>query len=151
MAGGGALIATEFGKTVGNDLMAEGAADIFTVYQAYSTRQFKWSDFMIQKSVSLVISAACMGLQGIKEAGKGINNIVRGVEQEVVEQAGTRAITNARAIGVTLKKTGNTLQKLALQQIGVATTGKTIMKVGLNELVNFSSHFVLEQFKTQIS
>ena len=62
MAAGGVLIATGFGATVGMGLITEGAADIFTAYRAYSTRQFNWSDYMKQKAVSLVISAVCMGL-----------------------------------------------------------------------------------------
>ena len=69
MAAGGALIATGFGATVGMGLITEGAADIFTPYRAYYTRQFTWSDYMKQKAVSLVISAACMGWQKVKDAG----------------------------------------------------------------------------------
>ncbi len=79
MIAGGILIATGFGATVGMGLITEGAADIFTAYRAYSTRQFSWSDYSKQKAVSLVISVACMGLQGIKDAGKGAKNILFGV------------------------------------------------------------------------
>lgn len=72
IATGGVLIATGLGATVGMGLITEGAADIFTAYRAYSTRQFTWSDYMKQKAVSMVISAACMGWSKIKDAGKGI-------------------------------------------------------------------------------
>jgi len=79
MATGGVLIATGFGFTVGMGLITEGAADIYTAARAYSTRQFSWSDYAQQKAISLVISVACMGMQSIKDAGKGIKNIAVGV------------------------------------------------------------------------
>jgi hypothetical protein len=42
MAAGGFLVATRFGATAGMGLITEGAADVFTAYRAYSTRQFNW-------------------------------------------------------------------------------------------------------------
>ena len=42
MAAGGFLVATGFGATAGMGLITEGAADVFTAYRAYSTRQFNW-------------------------------------------------------------------------------------------------------------
>ncbi|CAF4318070.1 unnamed protein product, partial [Rotaria magnacalcarata] len=50
MAVGGILIASGFGATVGLGLITEGAADFFTAYRAYSTRQFSWSDYGKQKA-----------------------------------------------------------------------------------------------------
>ncbi|CAF4465845.1 unnamed protein product [Rotaria sp. Silwood2] len=90
MAVGAVLICTGFGATVGMSLVTEGAADLFTAYRAYSTRQFSWSDYGKQKAVSLVISAASMGFSSIKDAGKGVQTIVSGARQEILEQAGTK-------------------------------------------------------------
>ncbi len=45
MAVGGVLIATQLGAKVGMGLVTEGAADIFTAYRVYSTRQFSWSAY----------------------------------------------------------------------------------------------------------
>jgi hypothetical protein len=150
MAAGGVLIATGFGATVGMGLITEGAADIFTAYRAYSTRQFTWSDYMKQKAVSLVISAACMGWQAVKDAGKGVKNLAVGVGEEVLEQAGTRVVTNGKTIGNTLVQSGKNLKSLAFKQMGVAT-GEAAMREGLNKVADSLSHFALEQFKPQIS
>jgi hypothetical protein len=76
---GGVLIATGFGATVGMGLITEGVSDLFTAYRAYSTRQFSWSEYGAQKAVSLVISAVTMGMQGLKDAAKGIKNVAAGV------------------------------------------------------------------------
>jgi hypothetical protein len=62
MAAGVVLIATGFGASFGMGLITEGAADIFTAYRAYSTRQFTLKDYIKQKAVSIIISVACMGL-----------------------------------------------------------------------------------------
>lgn len=102
MVTGAALIATGFGANVGVGLITEGAADIFTAYRAYSTRQFSWSDYGKQKAVSLVISAVSMGMQSMKDAGKGLKNLAIGAGEEVLEQVGTNVITNGKAIGKTL-------------------------------------------------
>jgi hypothetical protein len=42
MAAGGIMVATGFGANVGMGLITEGAADVFTAYRTYSTRQFNW-------------------------------------------------------------------------------------------------------------
>ncbi|EAS05901.2 helicase carboxy-terminal domain protein (macronuclear) [Tetrahymena thermophila SB210] len=150
MAVGGLLTATGFGATVGMGLLTEGAADIFTAYRAYSTRQFTWSDYMKQKAVSLVISAVSMGYQVAKDAGKGVKNLVVGVGEEVLEQAGTKVVTNCKTIGNTLIKSGKNLKSLAFKQVGVET-GQAAMREGLNKAADSLSHFALEQFKPQIS
>lgn len=79
IAVGGILIATGFGATFGMSLISEGVSDVFVAYRAYKTRKFSWSDYGKQKAVSLIISAVCMGLQGMKNAGRGVNNLVIGV------------------------------------------------------------------------
>ncbi|CAF4991330.1 unnamed protein product [Rotaria sp. Silwood1] len=94
MAVGGLLIASGFGATLGMSLVTEGGADLFIAYRVYSTRQFSWSDFAKQKAVSLIISIASIGLSPLKDAAKGAQNLVVGVGEEVLEQAGTRVITN---------------------------------------------------------
>ncbi len=79
MIAGGVLTASGFGANVGIGLMAEGISDIFTASRALITRQFIWSDYMKQKAVSLIISATCMGIQALKDAGKGVKNLAEGV------------------------------------------------------------------------
>ncbi|CAF1195636.1 unnamed protein product [Rotaria magnacalcarata] len=150
MAVGGLLIASGFGATVGLGLITEGAADLFTAYRAYSTRQFSWSDYGKQKAVSLVISAVSMGFSAIKDAGKGIQTFVTGVGEEVLEQAGTKIITDGKAVSQVLVMTGKNLKGLAIKQIGV-TIGENALREGLTKVADFSSHFVLEQLKPQIS
>ncbi|CAF4381932.1 unnamed protein product, partial [Rotaria magnacalcarata] len=150
MAVGGLLIASGFGATVGLGLITEGAADLFTAYRAYSTRQFSWSDYGKQKAVSLIISAISMGFSAIKDAGKGIQTLVTGVGEEVLEQAGTKIITEGKAVSQVLVTTGKNLKGLAIKQIGV-TIGENALREGLTKVADFSSHFLLEQLKPQIS
>ncbi|CAM4831531.1 unnamed protein product [Rotaria magnacalcarata] len=150
MAVGGIFIASGFGATVGLGLISEGAADLFTAHRAYSTRQFSWSDYGKQKAVSLVISAVSMGFSAIKDAGKGIQTLVTGVGEEVLEQAGTNIITGGKAVSQVLVTTGKKFKSLAIKQIGV-TIGENALREGLTKVADFSSHFVLEQLKPQIS
>jgi preprotein translocase subunit SecA len=150
MAVGGVLVATGFGATVGMGLITEGAADIFTAYRAYSTRQFTWSDYAKQKAVSLAISAVSMGWGKIKDAGKGAQNLIVGVGEEVLEQAGTQVVMNGKAVGKTLVQSGKNLKSLAFKQIGVAT-GEAAGREVLNKVADSISHLALEQFKPKIS
>ncbi|CAF3169263.1 unnamed protein product [Rotaria sp. Silwood2] len=150
MAVGAVLICTGFGATVGMSLVTEGAADLFTAYRAYSTRQFSWSDYGKQKAVSLVISAASMGFSSIKDAGKGVQTIVSGARQEVLEQAGTKLLTSGKSAGTTLIQTGKNLRSLTVKFTCV-TVGEAALREGLNKIADIGSNFMLEQMKTQIS
>ncbi|CAF4986969.1 unnamed protein product [Rotaria sp. Silwood1] len=150
MTVGGILIGTGFGATLGLGLITEGGADLFTAYRAYSKRQFSWLDYGKQKAVSLIISATSMGISAIKDAGKGVQNVIKGVGQEMLEQAGTKVITDGKAVGQILVQSGKNLESLALKQIGV-TTGENILKESLCKVANITSNFTLDQFKPHIS
>ncbi|CAF3951395.1 unnamed protein product, partial [Rotaria sordida] len=150
MTVGGILIGTGFGAPLGLGLITEGGADLFTAYRAYSKRQFSWLDYGKQKAVSLIISLISMGISSINNAGKGIQNVVQGVGQEVLEQAGTKVITDGKTVGQILVQSGNNLKSLALKQIGV-TIGENILKESLCKVANITSNFTLEQFKPHIS
>jgi len=105
---------------------------------------------MKQKVVSLTISAVSMGWGKLKDAGRGIKNLVVGAGKEVLEQAGTRVVTNGRAIGQTLVQSGKNLKSLVFKQIGVSV-GEAATREVLNKAADTLSHFALEQFKPQIS
>lgn len=60
---------TGFGAATGLGIIAEGMADAYTAYNAYSTRAFSWKDYAIQKAISLTISAVSLGMQNLKNAG----------------------------------------------------------------------------------
>ena len=62
---GAALVASGFGATVGIGLITEGTADFIYGLGAIRSRQFNWSSYITQKSVSLAISTISMGLQSI--------------------------------------------------------------------------------------
>ena len=98
----------------------------------------------------MVISATTMGWQALKDAGKGVKNLAVGVGEEVLEQIGTRVITNGKAVGTALVQTGKNLKKLMIAQIGVAT-GEAAMREGLNRAADSFSHFAMEQFRPNIS
>ncbi|CAF4429060.1 unnamed protein product, partial [Rotaria magnacalcarata] len=95
--------------------------------------QFSWSDYGKQKAVSLVISAVSMGFSAIKDAGKGIQTFVTGVGEEVLEQAGTKIITDGKAVSQVLVMTGKNLKGLAIKQIGV-TIGENALREGLTKV-----------------
>ncbi len=99
---GGILISTGFGATVGMGLITEGTADFITGWSAYKSREFNWSDYVKQKAVSLAISAVSMGLQSLQDAGKGVNTLIQGLGEEVIEQVGTKTVTNGKTICKTL-------------------------------------------------
>ena len=147
---GGVLIATGFGSTVGMGLITEGIADMFTAYRAYRNRQFTWNDYCKQKAVSLVISAVSMGYSKFKDAGKGLQTIVSSGSTEIVEQAGTQLVTNAKTIGQTVTETGKNLTNLALKYTGVKV-GEAIVRESLNSGIQYLSNFSFHLIKPQIS
>ena len=149
MAVGGALMASGVGATIGLGLLVEGGADLFTVARIGYTRNFSWSDYGKQKAVSLIISAATTGISTIKNAGKGIQNAAVAIQSEVIEQAGTQAISNAADAGQILVTTGLNIKKQGINKIGLLATQNSLLVV--NKFVSFSSPFVLEQLKPKIS
>ncbi|CAF4600728.1 unnamed protein product, partial [Didymodactylos carnosus] len=147
---GGVLIATGFGATVGMGLITEGIADMFTVYRAFSNRQFSWNDYCKQKAVSLIISAVSMGYSKLKDAGKGIKTLAGTASTEVLEQAGTQFATNTKTISQTFTQAGKNLKSLAFEYTGVKA-GEAVVREGLNSGIQYLSTFSFHLIKPQIS
>lgn len=150
MAIGGVLVCTGFGATVGMGIITEGTADLFNAYRAYSTRQFSWSDYAKQKAVSLAISAVSMGWDKIKDAGKGAQNLIVGLEKEAIEQTGTRLIINGKAVSETVKTTASSLKSLAWKQT-ITSVGEAGAREILNKAADGLSHYAMDQLKPQIA
>lgn len=146
---GAALIVSGFGATVGMGLVTEGVADFVTACRVGISREITWEHYLKQKAVSLVISATCMGWQALKDAGKGVTNLVAGLSEEVLEQAGTQVIMNGRAMGATLVQSTQQLQVLAFRQVGITVVESGAREV-LNHAANTLSHVCFEQFKPKI-
>ncbi len=149
MGMGVALVSTGFGANVGMGLITEGAADLVSAYRVYSTRQFTWEGYCQQKAVSLAISAVSLGWQSLKNAGRGVNNLMTGVGQEALEQAGTHAIMNGKTLGQRLLQESRNLRVLAFQQVGVSVA-EAGAREGLNQLVNKFSHFQFARYQSEI-
>ncbi|CAG0894755.1 unnamed protein product, partial [Cyprideis torosa] len=147
---GGALMITGFGGPLGMALVTEGISDAFVAYRAYNTRQFRWSDYCLQKSVSLALSAATLGFSKWKDAAKGIETVTSGAGKEVLEQAATQVITNQKAVAATLKATGQNLKSLTCKFI--ATKGaEAATREALNMGIQILSNLCFESLKPEIS
>jgi len=134
---GGLLIVTGFGASVGMGFISEGIADLFTAYRAYNNRDFNWTDYMKQKVISLLISAACSGLKKLKDSAKGFKNLISG--------PGTSDLvkTSLGDVGTTLATTTQNLQSLTLKHITVKT-GEALVRETLNKGVSCLSNILLD-------
>lgn len=152
VAAGGILICTGFGATLGMGLLTEGMADFTTAYRVYSTRQFNWTDFAIQKAVSLTISAVSMGLSSLKDGAKGIQTVAQGAATEVVERAGQKAVTGAmkKTLNEMIKISGNNLKSLVVKQVAVQGA-ETAARIGINAAVDAVTEFSFESVKVHLS
>ncbi|CAG0896392.1 unnamed protein product [Cyprideis torosa] len=146
---GGALMVTGFGGSLGLSLVTEGIADTFVAYRAYSTRQFRWSDYALQKVVSLALSAATLGFSNWKDAAKGIKTVATGVGEEVLEQAATQIVTNKKVVAQTLKATGQNLKRLTCKVTGTKIA-EAAARETLNAGVQALSNLCLESLKPDI-
>jgi len=149
MGFGGVCIASGFGATFGTGIMTEGAIDFVTAFRAYKTRNFSWSDYGKQKVVSLAVSAVSMGCKSIKDAGKGLKNMIVGVPQNSLKEAGSQIITKGRAIGETAVQSAQSLKGLALGQ-NVVSISQEFGKEFLNNGIEFLSKIALNKFKPEI-
>ncbi|CAF0875274.1 unnamed protein product [Didymodactylos carnosus] len=143
IAVGSALVLSGLGGTVGMGLITEGVADLFIAARAGYTRNFSWSNYGKQKTISLIISALSIGVSTLKNIGKTAQNIAVGVGEEVLEQTGTQIITNGKAVGQGVVKIG---QGLHIKQM----IAKHSLPV-INKVISNSSPFVLDQLKPKIS
>jgi hypothetical protein len=136
---GGLLIITGFGASAGMGFISEGIADLFTAYRAYNNRDFNWTDYMKQKVVSLIISAACSGLKKLKDSAKGFKNLISG--------PGTSDLVKASAglgnVGTNLATTTQNLQSLTLKYISVKT-GEAVVRETLNKGISCLSNILLD-------
>lgn len=146
---GGALICTGFGATVGMGLITEGMADFMTAQRIYSTREFNWSSYGIQKSVSVAISIASAGLSSLKDSAKGAKMIVEGAAKETVEQAGTKVILSGKNLSQVVASTGKSLKSLATKDIAV-NIGVTGARIGLKAIADTLVEFCFENVRENI-
>ena len=150
MAAGVVCVATGFGASFGMGAITEGAADLFTAYRAYSTREFSWTDFAKQKAVSIMVSVCTGGLSGLKDAGKGINTAMTAAGQEVLEQTTTLAISNGKTVTKTALEALSKLKSLAHKQVATAVCEAAAREVGYKAM-DLLSHFSMEQIRPAIS
>lgn len=149
MSAGAVLIASGYGASVGIGLVTEGVVDLAIAYRAYNTRNFSWSDYSKQKAVSLIISSTCIGLQALKDAGKGLQTVYSAVTQEAIEQAGTQVVVRGKDLGQIITASGNELKKLALRQIGV-NIGEAGAREILFQTADSLTAFSFEQYRPRI-
>ncbi|CAF4075923.1 unnamed protein product [Rotaria sordida] len=129
MAVGGALIATGVGGTIGMGLITEGLVDLVIAGTALYTRKFSWSNYALQKGVSLTISAISMGIASIKGSSKTVQNIAVGIGDEIAEQASTHAVTHGKTLTHGLAKTGHHLGNRAFKHLAVKTAAKSLFLI----------------------
>lgn len=147
---GGALMITGFCSSLGMALVSEGFADAMVAYRAYSTRQFRWNDYCLQKSVSLAISAYTLKFSKLKDAAKGIKTVTAGAGKEALEQAATQVITNRKAVAATLMATGQNLKSLTCKFIG-AQAAEAVAREALNAGVASLANLCFDSMKPGIS
>ena len=150
MAAGAICVATGFGASFGMGAITEGAADLFTAYRAYSSREFSWTDFAKQKAVSIMVSVCTGGLSGLKDAGKGVKTAMTAAGQEVLEQTTTLAITNGKTVTKTALETLSKLKSLAGKQVATAVCEAAAREVGYKAMDSLA-HFSTEQIRPAIS
>lgn len=124
-------------------------ADLVQAQRIYATREFSWSSYAVQKSISLVISAVSMGLSSLKDGAKGAAIVIEGAGKEIVEQAGTRVVVNKVTLNVTIKSTKSNLQSIAIKKISTSVV-ETGAKIVLKEVFKGLSDFCFEQARSGI-
>ncbi len=145
LAGAG-LIVTGFGASVGMGLITEGVADAFTAYRAFSTRQFRWNDYVSQKAVSIAISAATAGYAKVKkslhDAAKGVSSMTAGG----IQKAGEQVLSQGQTVSQTLTATGQNLSGLAWKFVAVKGS-EALARETLNSGVRLLSDYSFSLLK----
>ncbi|XP_037031668.1 uncharacterized protein LOC119071124 [Bradysia coprophila] len=149
---GGVLVCTGFGATLGMGLITEGFADYVTSYRAFSSREFNWTSYAIQKAVSLTITCVSMGLGALKDGAKGIAQLGQSAATEVAEQAGTKMVTGVakQTLNATISATAKTLKSLVVKHIAVQAT-ETVARTGINAVVETLAEFAFDSVKDKIT
>lgn len=87
---GSALVLTGAGATIGISILSESINEIFQIVNVFRTREFDFKSYLLEKAVSLVLSAVTMGWAPLKNVGKG-TMLVKGVLKEA-GQIGLRKV-----------------------------------------------------------
>lgn len=146
---GGILMCTGFGTSLGMGIVTEGLSDALTAYKAYSSRQFRWSDYCTQKAISLTITAVSMGFSKIKDAAKGVKSVTTGVAKGALEQSGGQIISQGQTIAQTMQVSGANLNSLTWKYIGVKAT-ETAAREMLNQGIQALSNYSFDHLKPKI-
>ncbi len=142
MAAGIMLVSTGYGSQIGLSVMAEATSDLLMACRAYRSRNFNWTDYCKQKSVSLALSVTSLGWQAFQRAEQ-TRNIYAAVGQEMTEQSTMILLGNRKEL---LKE----LNSLAFAQAGVSVAEAGVRE-GLNQLADNISHLCFEHVKPQIA
>ncbi|CAF4173221.1 unnamed protein product [Rotaria sp. Silwood2] len=146
---GGALMATGVGGTVGMGLITEGVVDLVVAGTALYTRKFSWSNYALQKGVSLTISAISMGISSMKNASKAAQNIAVGIGDEIAEQTSTHTITHGKTLAHGLAKTAHHVGSHTFKNVAVKMAARSPLLV--SQAIAISAPFLLEHLKPKIS
>ncbi|KAL4473568.1 hypothetical protein ABPG74_022432 [Tetrahymena malaccensis] len=141
LAAGVYMIGTVYGFQIGIGLINEGAADILTVQNIYSTRNFSWEDYVAQKAVSVMASAFCVAMN--KQESQTISELTKGLQKRFLEKAGSA-----------LPNTSLNQQKQALIKIAIKKTSAVIVQTKVQSILNLAANqlsgFAIQEFKPQI-
>jgi hypothetical protein len=74
-------VLTGAGATIGISILSESINEIFQIVNVFRTREFDFKSYLLEKAVSLVLSAVTMGWAPLKNVGKG-TMLVKGVLKE---------------------------------------------------------------------
>ncbi|CAF1339755.1 unnamed protein product, partial [Didymodactylos carnosus] len=123
---GAALIAFTGGAaaTIGAMLLSEGIGDMITAIKSAITGEFNWTDYAIQKAISVAITIATCGMGALKETGKAIQSGVTAGAAVVTGK--TASVVGTQVVGQFTKEGW----KLVGKQIGMA-----FVKAGAKELI----------------
>jgi len=125
-----------FTANIGIGLIAEGISDILMATIAYKTRKFNWKSYGIQKTISILVSIASLG----------VSQIGGEIVTEAVEQGVTQGIMNIKKIGAkALQVIGTKTGKIAVESL------KRMIIIGAMGIPDKNQKFNPVLYKAQIN
>lgn len=140
MVVGGALIVFSCGGAAqfGMGLINEGVSDLITAVRAGIRGEFSWTEWGIQKAISLAISIVTAGIGAVKEAAKATGTFIKTAAVKAKELAMKQILNNTTK--QVLSETTKQGLKLAAKQIGLA-----LAKGAAKEIINQVSDHLMDK------
>jgi len=141
------------GMPIGNALVGEGFNDILYAIVAMVNQDFSWKNYLQNKTISVALSATCVGIKALAERVREVRKakkVVQGARTVAGEVQEVQKICRVESVRSNLTLFGKTLAKETRKEV-TARAAKAIVTWGAGKAFDGVYKYILKGFLDRIN